>query len=315
MRRGATVAAALLAVCIVAWLLALRSEPASKAAPGNEAMQPSSGPVPATPSNASRAPTAAEGEEWKPGDLPAVAARRFAEAPDKRAFYDRALKVGGGAWLMQAGTALEECSIVSAYGMVGAEQAIAARGLDARRMAAFKEQIRGCEGFETRRVEAAERVALAKRLREQGDLASRAYALQPGAVITPAQQTGAQLLALEALSTGDAYLVSELAQYFAFRQTGLLGSPRIASSADPRIEAMQSERDAWTWAACELGMDCGPGSINGRRVCIEMAKCDWKSFDEIAGDVFAASGKPVPRARKDEIVAALRAKDWSKLGF
>jgi hypothetical protein len=225
------------------------------------------------------------------------------------------VKVGGGAWLRQALTALEECSLVSRHGMVGAEQAIAGRGLDARRMAAFKEQVRGCEGFETRRVEAAEQGVLVKRLREQGDLASRTYALAPGTLRTQALQTGAQLLALEVLSSGDAYLASELAEYLAFRQVGLLGSPRIASSADPRIDAMQSERDAWTWAACELGMDCGPGSINGRRMCIEMAKCDWKSVDEIAGDVFAAPGRPAPRARKDEIVAAMRAKDWSKLGF
>lgn len=41
-------------------------------------------------------------EAWKPDDLPAKVAQRHAEAADKRAFYDRAMKIGGGAYLIQA---------------------------------------------------------------------------------------------------------------------------------------------------------------------------------------------------------------------
>lgn len=324
-RRGAAVAGALgaLALVAVAAWLGQRDDPAAPA--GTRASWPVPGSPHAStangPSSTSRAALAGPAsEEWKADDLPATAARRLAEARDKRAFYDRALKVGGGAYLVQARAVLDQCSIVSRYGMAGAEQAMVSRGIQdgahyAERVASFRAHIEGCEGFETRKVGSQDYVALLKRIREQDDLASRAYSLRPGALTTPQLQTGAQLLALKALDTGDAYLLNELAQYFAFRQAGLLGSPRLASSADPRIDAMQSERDAWIWAACELGVDCGPTSANGRRVCFEMAKCEWKNIGEIAGDIFAPPGKAPPRERKDEIVAAVRTRDWTKLGF
>lgn len=254
-------------------------------------------------------------EEWKAADLPAVAARRLAAATDKRAFYDRAVSTGGGAHLMQAAEALDQCAAVGRFGMVGAEQMAAGRGIAAERLAAFREQIKGCEGFETRKLEIRERDAILKRAGEQQDLVSRAIALRPDTLLTPEAQTGAQLVALQALATGDAYLLTELAQYFAFRQAGLLGAPRIGSSADPRIDAMLVERDAWIWAGCELGVDCGPASANGRRVCIEMAKCDWKKIDDIAAEVFGDTGKASLRERKDAIVAAVRGRDWAKLGF
>jgi hypothetical protein len=203
--------------------------------------------------------------------------------------------------------------------MVGAEQFLVSGIADspgyAQRLAAFRAHIKGCEGFETRKVDPAEHMRISRRVSEQTDLAAQAYKLRPTTLTTPELQAGAQDLALRALDTGDAYLLTELASYFALRQVGLLGAPRIASSADPRIDAMQRERDAWIWASCELGVDCGPASANGRRVCFEMGKCDWRSIDDVAQDLFADSARNLPRERKDEIVAAIRARDWAKLGF
>lgn len=259
-------------------------------------------------------------EAWKPDDLPAKVAQRHAEAADKRAFYDRAMKIGGGAYLIQAMAAWEQCQWVNQYGMVGAEQAVVARGIRdspqyAERVAAFRAHIKGCEGFEIRRVDAQEHIRNFRRILDQPDLTSRAYSVRPDNLQTPEQQEAARSVALRALDSGDAYLLTELAQYFAHHRAGLLGSFRIASSADPRIDAMQRERDAWIWASCELGVECGPASANGRRVCFEMGKCDWRSIDDIAADVFSDAGKSPPRERKDEIVAAVRARDWGRLGF
>jgi hypothetical protein len=229
------------------------------------------------------------------------------------------MKVGGGAYLLQAMAALEQCQVVNQYGMVGAEQMLVSGIADspilAQRIAAFRAHIKGCEGFETRRVDPPQFIKISQRIREQTDLAAQAYSLRPGNLTTAELQAGAQLLALRALDTGDAYLLTELASYFALRQAGLLGSPRIANSADPRIDAMQRERDAWMRASCELGVDCGPASTNGRRVCFEMGKCEWRSIDDIAADLFADNNRALPRERKDEIVAAVRARDWGKLGF
>ncbi len=316
-RRGAALVAAMVAIATLVWL----QEPAPRldgATAASNAKAVSSAAVSkgsSTPAPGPGDSRSAADEEWKAADLPAVVARRLAAATDKRAFYDRAVSTGGGAHLMQAAEALDQCAPVSRFGMVGAEQMAAGRGIAAERLAALREQVKGCEGFETRKAEIKERNAILKRAGEQQDLVSRAIALRPDVLLTPEAQTGAQLVALQALATGDAYLLTELAQYFAFRHAGLLGAPRIGSSADPRIDAMLIERDAWIWAGCELGVDCGPASANGRRVCIEMGKCDWKKIDDIAADVFGDTGIGTLRERKVAIVAAVRGHDWAKLGF
>lgn len=262
----------------------------------------------------------AGGEAWLPDDLPATVAQRYAQAADKRAFYDRALEVGGGAYLLQAMGAWEQCRWVNQYGMAGAEQMAASSGMlagpqYAERLAAFRAHIKGCDGFAIRKVDAQDYLTNARRIRDQTDLTSRAHGVRPDALQTPGQREAAAAVAQSALASGDAYLVTELAPYFAYRRAGLLGSPRIISSADPRIDAMQRERDAWIWASCELGVDCGPASANGRRMCFERGKCGWRSIDDIAADVFSVGGLSPPRERKDEIVAAVRASDWATLGF
>jgi hypothetical protein len=312
-RRGAAILGAVVLLALVA-LLAYRETVAPEAglSPSSSSPAGSTSPWPfgtsaVSPSRPANAPQAADDDEWKPDDLPAKAARLYAAAGDKRAFYERAMN------------ALEQCQVVNQYGMVGAEQMLVSGIADspilAQRIAAFRAHIKGCEGFETRRIDPPQFMKISQRIREQTDLAALAYSLRPGNLTTTELQAGAQMLALRALDTGDAYLLTELASYFALRQAGLLGSPRIASSADPRIDAMQRERDAWMWASCELGVDCGPGSANGRRVCFEMGKCEWRSIDDIAPELFADNNRTLPRERKDEIVAAVRARDWARLGF
>jgi len=264
------------------------------------------------------ASAAGPAETWKPQDLPAVVAQRWREAKDKRAFFDRAVAVGGGAHLHFALEALQRCRSVNDLGMVGAEQEMIARIpasdlSQARRLDAHRAFIQGCDGFGMRRVTDAEVGAITRRIYEQPDAVGKAYSLM-SYPDSATEYDEVRATALELVETRDPYVLQILMPHLAGRRLGNLTWSQFMTS-DATTERLHRELGAWSWALCELGIDCTGAGAYGDLQCFAVGKCDWKAVDEVAPALFGSGATRAMPARKDEIVAAVRARDWARLGF
>jgi hypothetical protein len=239
--------------------------------------------------------------EWKPDDAPMSVARRLREAKDKRAFFDRAITIGGGAHLQMARQAIDACQPVRQAGMVGAEQrfVMQIRSDDPmyhRRLDAFRALFASCEGFERRPVTIDEWKSLEQRRAELRDVTATAIALQRRE-LEPAE---ARRVARTLLETGDAWLIGNVSTYLMQER---LSAIRLANLGDELAREINREQHAWLWAVCELGSDCGPDSYIGKADCALRGLCDGGAPDERL------------RELKDQILAAIRSRDWAKLGL
>jgi len=321
--RSIAAAGAVLFAAAIAFILSTSSDAPVATRRASVAEAPASS-APANPSmpftrGAPRPATMARAEgEWSPDDPPLKVAQRYREAKDKREFFDRAVKVGGGANLAFALEALNRCSKVNQLGMVGAEQDMIARisvndPARDKRLESYRGFIRGCEGFQMRRVSRQETMELNRRLYESDDPMGRATNLRayPDKAESYDEQAAA---ARELLETRDPYILKLAAPYLAGRRAGRLTWEQFVAGG-PAVDAFNREVNAWSLALCELGLDCGPSGPYGPIPCFSVGKCEWSGVDEIA-PLLATSGGVAPApGRKDEIVAAVRAGDWAKLGL
>ena len=246
---------------------------------------------------------------WSPQDAPAIVAQRWHAAANKREFFERAVATGGGAYLHFAGKALAACGSVNRLGVIGAEQRFGSshRASDPtlpRRIEAFRASIAGCDAFESRAVGADEESALFQRLVASGDLVGRIYAHKLWA-LTATRSEDARATLVQALDARDPELLQLI--YPAIVARGFAARGQGETAADD----MQDELNAWRWALCDLGADCSPGSAQGRSLCAGRGLCEWASVDEIAQAAYPGA----TAERRDEIVARVRAGDWSKLGL
>ena len=246
---------------------------------------------------------------WSPQDAPAIVAQRWRASTNKREFFEHAVTTGGGAYLHFAGKALAACGSVNRLGVIGAEQRFGSshRANDPslpRRIEAFRASIAGCDAFESRVVGADEETALFQRLVASGDLVGRIYAHKLWA-LTAARNDDARATLVQALDARDPELLQMV--YPAIVARGFAARGQGEAAADD----MQDELNAWRWALCDLGADCSPGSAYGRSVCAGRGLCEWRSVDEIAQAAYPGA----TAERRDEIVARVRAGDWSKLGL
>jgi hypothetical protein len=246
---------------------------------------------------------------WSAQDPPAVVAQRWQEAADKRDFYERALATGGGAYLHFAGKALAQCGAVNRLGVIGAEQRFGSthRANDPslpRRIEAFRASIAGCDGFEAHAVGGDEENTIYQRLLAAGDLVGRIYAYKLWA-LSAARSDEARATLVQALDSRDPELLALVYPAVVAREF----AARVGEAKAPTD--MQDELDAWRWALCDLGADCGPASAYGRSLCVGRGLCDWGTIDEVAEKVFPGATSE----RKHAIVAGVLARDWSKLGL
>jgi len=154
---------------------------------------------------------------------------------------------------------------------------------------------------------------VSRKLYEAGDAMGRANNLRPypdDAETYDEQRT----MARELLETRDPYILRIVAPYLAGRRAGRLTWEQFVAGG-PAVDAFNREVNAWNLALCELGMDCTPSGSFGPISCFSVGKCEWASVDEIAPLLATSGGLAPAPGRKDEIVAAVRAGDWAKLGL
>ena len=72
---------------------------------------------------------------------------------------------------------------------------------------------------------------------------------------------------------------------------------------DPRVKELENEQRAWNHALCDLGLECVPGSAREKHDCAYRGYCDDPLADERL------------RKMKEELAAAIRNRDWARLGL
>jgi hypothetical protein len=271
-------------------------------------------PPKASPSRIAASRAVADEEEWKTTDLPAVVAARMYASKDKRAFFDQAMKMGGGAYLMMAREAYMLCRNVAMLGPVRAEQNVARRGGPqyAQQIAAHRALYGGCDGFHSKPVDSQEAWKRFAEVALQDDTAGRLHATMRRKWNAESHEEIAGQLR-QYIDIGDPYLLERVGHRITIHRSGL--DERVRMTADEDSRRMLDEA-AWRWALCELGKDCSPQSPFGQSVCAARGVCEWRELDEIAEHIHhPLQLVPGVRERKDEIVAAVRARDWAKLGL
>ena len=226
-------------------------------------------------------------DEWNSADPAPVVGRRLRMAKDKRAFVDRAVAVGGGGHLYVARQAIDQCYPMREAGMAGAEKRFANAYLRddpqaERRLEAFRALIAGCEGFEQRPVTNAEYAAIQNGINVQYESVAQAQALHR------LEAEEARRVARQLIETGDPVVIGWVAFHLARR--------------NPHKD-FETEQRAWAYAVCELGIQCVAGGIREQHDCAYRGYCDDPMADERL------------RKSKDELVAAVRDRDWARLGL
>jgi hypothetical protein len=270
--------------------------------------------VPAPKAQVAAPKVASLEEEWNPADLPAVVAKRMHASKDKRAFFEHAMKMGGGAYLLMAKEVYWLCLNVATLGPVRAEQMVARSGDPqyGRRIAAHRAVYGGCDGFHTKPVNSQEMWKRFSEIGLQEDTTGRLYATMRR-MWNPESHAEVAGQLREFIEIGDPYLLQGVGHRITIHQAGLDERRRMTLEED--VRRMRDEA-AWHWALCELGKDCSPQSPFGQGICAARGVCDWQDLDEVAGHMRHPLGStPGARERKDEIVAAIRARDWAKLGL
>lgn len=241
--------------------------------------------------------------------------RRYRAQKDLRAFYDEMAASGDAGRLHLAQTILGRCGIVGARGMVGAEQRFNSQAWDdgkgEARAAAHREWIAPCAGFETRPVDiSGEYAKLAERFRKSSGPLAVPWQDSPPAAFNAAVRN--------AISADDLDLVAALAPSLMYR-TQTRDLQLTNEQREEWVRQQMSEMLSWTLATCEMGRDCGRGSGIWFGMCQVSGNCaegnyrDMDAFRMVqplkGGDMAAVV------RRRDEMVAAIRARDWAALGL
>jgi len=287
-----------------AMFFALREEPAP--VPLVQAAPLSTQPAPAVqfpppPQLVPRPAPVVREVEWNSGDPAPVVGRRLRMTKDKRAFVDRAVAVGGGGHLYVARQAIDQCYPMREAGMAGAEKQFANSYLrddpqGERRLEAFRALIEGCEGFEQRPITNAEYAAIQNGINVQYETVARAQALYR------LEAEEARRVARQLIETGDPVVIGWVGFQITHRKGAAMGPMR---SDEPRYKDkdFETEQRAWRYVGCELGIECVAGGAREMRDCAYEGRCENPLADE--------------RFRKvrDELVAAIRNRDWARLGL
>jgi hypothetical protein len=286
-----------------AMVIALRVDPAPMPALHVAApilAQPTASvPSPPTPQRLPPPVPIAREDEWKTSDPVTVVARRLRITKDKRAFVDRAVAVGGGGHLYVARQVIDQCFPMREVGMAGAEKQFANAYLrgdpqNERRLEAFRALIAGCEGFEQRPIANAEYAAIQNGISVQYESVARASTLYR------LEAEEARRVSRQLIEAGDPVVIGWIGFWVMHRKGAAMGPMR---TDEARYKDYETEQRAWSYALCELGVECVAGGAREKHDCAYQGYCDDPLADERLRKV------------KDELVAAIRNRDWTRLGL
>lgn len=327
MRRDVVVAMVLAGAALGAWLLTRSLPPAApgsalpqSANPPSTSAASAADPVPAPAPSATSTPATAS--SWKPEDAPAVVAQRFRDAKDRRAFYDQALRTGGGAHLHFAALAYGACQVVQG-GAVAMEQRFLSQLPSsapnyAERHAALRESLEKCRGFEGFPFSGEMSQKLYEQKYAYGDplsLAARlvrpaAPVVTNGEAVRAAQRTSAR----ELLAGGDPYVFMEL--YPLASRAQVPSAACIAAGKCAALEDSFNEARAWRLVAIDNGMYDAEEDLR-LVACAWLGECKPMTPVDFVRREGGMTPAQVDRilARRDQIADAYRRKDWAGLGF
>ena len=262
---------------------------------------------------------AAAVEKGSKDDSLTTAMRRYRDSRDLRAFYDRAREVGGVGNLWAAQAVLLRCARVGIHGSVTIQQEMAATewndGAGTAREDAYREWLLPCAGFETRPTPQGESARVLFALRDSAGLVGEGYRIILGRG-TKDEPTAAELRSFvrRMLESGEPELLTAFADRAVEAHLGRFRTVEGAEAAAANARIAVEER-AWRLASCELGVDCSKGSTEWLSACFSSGDCsDGNLLKGVAADLGKESVPEVTR-RRDEILAAVKARDWAALGL
>jgi hypothetical protein len=197
-----------------------------------------------------------------------------------------------------------------------------------KRIAAYETtQVDRCEGFEDIIVTPEELRALYAKAAEAGDLPARArlveldywapFAAPPGGVHMRGDQlptmSDEQLATLQgALASNDPTVMMIAARLL----SSTMGNLVIGTGPEERPVDSRAFYDAWSLAACDAGMDCGPSHPAIANGCYRLGNCgasDLREYQFYYGNSPQQSQLVVDY--QSHIAAAIRSGDWSYFRF
>jgi hypothetical protein len=234
-------------------------------------------------------------------ESPSLVVKDLRRDMDYRAFVDRALRIGSGAYLVIARQAIDRCYPVKDGGMAGAERRFVQRLHEddpnyQLRLDAYRGLMAPCSGFELRPVTQQEILSLQQRIDGLRDDMAKADAIMRGRV----DPEGSRKIARSLVESGDTVLVQAVG---VFLERQRMAEIKVARSDDPRIRHSRIQQRAWQLAACDLGDICGPNDALTRSRCAFQGLCQEAAADEALQE------------EKNQIVAAIQNRDWERLGL
>jgi len=254
-------------------------------------------------------------DKWSKDDSLATVMARYREAKDLRVFYDRARQVGGMANLWAAQTAQLRCQRVGTHGRVAAVQEVIAYAapMPADGIEALSQWLQPCFGFETQPLPPGEFLAVYRALRASEGLIGEGYRLSPANRTVPLPEAEQKEFLRRVVASGEPELIALFGTQAAILRAGPIGRERADGELDFRTPGA-IEAIAWQLAACDLGAHCGPGSEIWLAGCAAGDCGSGAALRGLTAEFDRDTASAIAR-RRDEILAAIKARDWAALGL
>lgn len=107
------------------------------------------------------------------------------------------------------------------------------------------------------------------------------------------------------LASGDAYAIGSMSELVADAE-----SPLPRTSLSPALRSL-----AFSVAACELGLECGPGSLTALLLCANNGACEGGVVDRYLSELPDQAEYDAVLQESRRVIDAVKANDMSVLGF
>jgi len=117
----------------------------------------------------------------------------------------------------------------------------------------------------------------------------------------------AKLAARAIIASKDAYAISSLSEFIAVADAD---TPAASGHARPELRSM-----AFSVAACQLGLECGPNSLTALLLCANSGACTGSVVDRYLSELPNQVDRDAVLRESQRVIDAIRANDMPALGL
>jgi hypothetical protein len=149
---------------------------------------------------------------------------------------------------------------------------------------------------------------------EQQEAANSGRILSPGDTAAKQLNDGNQEAALkivyDILASKDAFAISSLKDFVQQYLVLQVDAQMLNSSERPDLRAL-----AFSLAACELGLECGPGSLSALQLCTSIAQCSGTVSERYLQALPNQADRERLQAETRRVLDAIHSGDFKRLGL